>query len=139
MQQAPKFATAFVSPRTRNTTTPGLKAEKIFGVDLTYNLNLPYVKARVSGYYTTFEDQSKVISFYDDTRSSFTNFAMSGIDKRHYGLELGLSVPVWNGLSVDVYKRQVQGLSAPDVRGQQFPGRFQRPPSGLYLHCKITP
>ncbi len=33
----------------------------------------------------------------------------------------------------------VQGLSAPDVRGQQFPGRFQRPPSGLYLHCKITP
>ena len=47
MQQAPKFATAFVSPRTRNTTTPGLKAEKVFGADLTYNLNLPYIKARV--------------------------------------------------------------------------------------------
>lgn len=100
MQQAPKFATAFVSPRTRNTTTPGLKAEKVFAADLTYNLNLPYVKARLSGYYTTIEDQSKVISFYDDTRSSFTNFAMSGIDKRHYGVELGLSVPVWQGLSV---------------------------------------
>ena len=100
IQQAPKFATAFVSPRTRNTTTPGLKAEKVFAADLTYNLNLPYVKARLSGYYTTIEDQSKVISFYDDTRSSFTNFAMSGIDKRHYGLELGLSVPVWQGLSV---------------------------------------
>ena len=100
MQQAPKFATAFVSPRTRNTTTPGLKAEKIFGVDLTYNLNLPYIKARVSGYYTTITDQSKVISFYDDTRSSFTNFAMSGIDKRHYGLEAAVSVPIWNGLSV---------------------------------------
>ena len=100
MQQAPKFATAFVSPRTRNTTTPGLKAEKIFGVDLTYNLNLPYIKARLSGYYTTIADQSKVISFYDDTRSSYTNFAMSGIDKRHYGMELGLSIPIWNGLSV---------------------------------------
>ena len=100
LQQAPKFATAFVSPRTRNTTTPGLKAEKVFGVDLTYNLNLPYIKARLSGYYTTITDQSKVISFYDDTRSSFTNFAMSGIDKRHYGVELGLSVPVWQGLSV---------------------------------------
>ena len=33
----------------------------------------------------------------------------------------------------------VQGLSAAYVRGQRFPGRFQRPPSGLYLHCKITP
>nr|WP_195458169.1 TonB-dependent receptor [Alistipes sp. D31t1_170403_E11] len=100
MQQAPKFATAFVSPRTRNTTTPGLKAEKVFAADLTYNLNLPYVKARLSGYYTTIEDQSKVISFYDDIQRSFTNFAMSGIDKRHYGVELGLSVPVWQGLSV---------------------------------------
>lgn len=100
MQQAPKFSTAFVSPRTRNTTTPGLKAEKIFAADLTYNLSLPFVKARLSGYYTTIEDQSKVISFYDDTNSSFTNFAMSGIDKRHYGVELGISVPVWNGLSV---------------------------------------
>ncbi|MCR2030186.1 TonB-dependent receptor [Alistipes timonensis] len=100
LQQAPKFNTAFVSPRTRNTTTPGLKAEKVFGADLTYNLNLPYIKARLSGYYTTITDQSKVISFYDDTRSSFTNFAMSGIDKEHYGVELGLSVPVWQGLSV---------------------------------------
>ena len=99
MQQAPKFATAFVSPRTRNTTTPGLKAEKVFGADLTYNLNLPYIKARLSGYYTTIEDQSKVISFYDDTRSSFTNFAMSGIDKRYYGLEVGVVVPIWGGIS----------------------------------------
>ncbi len=100
MQQAPKFANSFVSARTRNTTTPGLTTEKIFGVDATYNLNLPYIKARLSGYYTTISDQSKVISFYDDFEHTFTNFAMSGIDKRHYGLELGLSVPVWNGLSV---------------------------------------
>ena len=25
---------------------------------------------------------------------------MSGIDKRHYGLEAAVSVPIWNGLSV---------------------------------------
>lgn len=100
MHEAPKFAAAFVSPRTRNTTTPGISTEKIFGADLTYNLNLPYIKARVSGFYTTVEDQSKVISFYDDFNRSFTNFAMSGIDKRYYGVEVGLQVPVWGGLSV---------------------------------------
>ncbi len=99
-EEAPKFSTAFVSPRTRNTTTPGLSTEKIFSAELTYNLSLPYIKARLSGYYTTIKDQSKVISFYDDSRSSFTNFAMSGIDKEHYGLELGVQVPVWNGISV---------------------------------------
>lgn len=97
---APKFAHAFVSPRTRNSVTPGVDTEKILGADLTYNLNLPFLKARVSGYYTQIEDQTKVISFYDDVERTFTNFAMSGIDKRHYGFELGWDIPVWNGLSI---------------------------------------
>lgn len=100
MQNAPKFVNSFVSPRTRNTTTPGLTAENVLGLDLTYNLNLPYIKARLSGYYTEMTNQAKVISFYDDLRHSYTNFAMSGIDKRYYGVELGVSVPIWNGLSV---------------------------------------
>ena len=100
MQNAPMFNNAFVSARTRNQITPGLEAEKIYGVDLSYNLNTPWVRARVSAYYTQMMDQSKVISFYDDTQSSFTNFAMSGIDKRYMGVELGLSVPIAWGLSL---------------------------------------
>ena len=95
----PQFRDAFVSARTRNTTTPGLDTEKVFGADLTYSVYLPWITARVSGYYTTISDQSKVISFYDDTQSSFTNFAMSGIDKRYYGLEVGVQVPIWGGIS----------------------------------------
>ena len=99
MQDAPTFNTAFVSARTRNQVTPGLKAYTVFGAELTYNLNLPYIKARVSAYYTKMNDLAKVISFYDDTQSSFTNFAMSGIDKRYYGVELGLKVPIAWGLA----------------------------------------
>ena len=99
MQNAPTFNNAFVSARTRNQITPGLKAERIYGVDLTYHLRLPWIKARLSAYYTQMMDQSKVISFYDDTQSSFTNFAMSGIDKRYMGVELGWSVPIAWGLS----------------------------------------
>jgi len=101
MQNAPQFQTAFISARTRNQVTPGLDTEKIFGADLTYSLNLPYLKVRLSGYYTKIDDQSKVISFYDDTQSSFTNFAMSGIDKRYMGLELGVSIPIYMGLSLN--------------------------------------
>ena len=99
MVNPPQFRDAFVSARTRNTTTPGLDSEKVLGVDLSYNLNLPWITARVSGYYTSVADQSKVISYYDDTQSSFTNFAMSGIDKRYYGLEVGVVVPIWGGIS----------------------------------------
>lgn len=101
MQNAPYFNNAFVSSRTRNTVTPGLTTEKVFGADLSYNITLPWIKARISGYYTTVEDQSRVISFYDDTRSSFSNFAMSGIDTRYYGLEVGFTAPIWNGISLN--------------------------------------
>ncbi|MBO5717555.1 MAG: carboxypeptidase regulatory-like domain-containing protein [Alistipes sp.] len=100
IQDAPTFNNAFVSARTRNQLTPGIKAEKMYGFDVTYKLNLPWVRARLSAYYTQMLDQSKVISFYDDTHGSFTNFAMSGIDKRYMGLELGLSVPIAWGLSL---------------------------------------
>ena len=99
-QDAPRFQAAFVSPRTRNQVNPGLSAEKIYSAELTYNLNLPYLKARVSGYYTEMHDCSKVISFYDDTQSSYTNFAMSNIDKRYYGVEVAVNVPIYQGLSL---------------------------------------
>ena len=101
MQNPPSFNNAFVSARTRNQVTPGLDAEKIYGFDVSYNLNTPWIKARLSAYYTQMLDQSKVISFYDDTQSSFTNFAMSGIDKRYMGIEFGMNIPIVWGLSLN--------------------------------------
>ena len=100
MADAPKFAAAFVSPRTRNQSNPGLSTEKIYSGERTYNLNLPYIKARISGYFTQMHDLAKVVSYYDDLQSSFTNFAMSGIDKRYYGVEFGFNVPIWAGISI---------------------------------------
>ena len=100
IQEAPTFQSAFVSPRTRHQATPYISPEKVLSAELAYQLSLPYLQARLSGYYTTISDQAKVISFYDDTQSSFTNFAMSGIDKRYCGVELGVSVPLVAGLSL---------------------------------------
>ena len=101
MQDAPHFQSAFISPRTRNSATPGVAAEKIFGVDLSYNLRLGDIKARISGYYTKIKDQTKVISYYDDVSNTFDNFAMSGIDKRFFGLEVATSIPLYRGLSLN--------------------------------------
>lgn len=100
IQDAPTFNSAFVSPRTRNTVTPGLTPEQAYSAELVYNLNLPYLQARVAGYFTEITNTSKVISFYDDTQSSFTNFAMSNIDKRYMGVEVAVRVPIWNGLAI---------------------------------------
>ncbi len=72
MQQAPQFAAAFLSPRTRNSATPGVDTEKVFGVDASYNLRLGDLKARIAGYYTEITDQTKVLSYYDDVDKTFT-------------------------------------------------------------------
>lgn len=94
IQAAPYFNNSFVSPRTRNSVAPNLTAEKITSVDVNYAVNSPVVRARLTGFYTKIEDRMDLISFYDDTQRSFTNFSMSGIDQMHTGLELGVAVPI---------------------------------------------
>lgn len=91
---APNFNQAFISPRTRNSIVPNLKTKKTLTADLNYAYSNSGYDVRVTGYYTAIKDQSKVMSFYDDAQNSFTNFAMSGIDQRHIGLELGFKVPL---------------------------------------------
>lgn len=101
IQQAPTFQSSFVSPRTRNDITPGLSTEHIFGADLTYDLHVGDFKLRLSGYYTTIEDQARVISFYDDLQRTYTNFAMSDIDSRYMGVEVGFTIPLFSILSLN--------------------------------------
>ena len=91
---APNFNQAFISPRTRNSIVPNLKTNKTLTADLNYAYSNSGYDVRVTGYFTAIKDQSKVMSFYDDAQNSFTNFAMSGIDQRHIGLELGFKVPL---------------------------------------------
>jgi hypothetical protein len=100
MQDAPRFQDAFLSPRTRNSATPGIKTEKTLSVDASYALRLGDFRARVTGYYTRTRDGAKVLSYYDDTESTYSNFAMTGIAKQYFGLEAAVSVPLFAGLSL---------------------------------------
>ncbi|MDR2362360.1 MAG: carboxypeptidase-like regulatory domain-containing protein [Prevotellaceae bacterium] len=94
LNEAPHFQRSMVSPRTRNDFLPGLTTIKTAGIDLNYALRLPWAKMRASGYYTTIRDIANVISFYDDVHRTFANFAMSGIDQLHTGIEIGLEIPL---------------------------------------------
>ncbi len=101
MQNPPAFQDAFLSPRTRNATTPGLSAERVFGIDAAYDLRIGDIKFRAAAYYTYIADQANVLSYYDDVAATYTNFAMSGIDRRHFGIELAASVPLWQELKLN--------------------------------------
>ena len=99
---APTFSQSFISPRTRNTLVPNLETMKTISTDINYQYSNNGYNVRVTGFWTKIMDQTDMMSFYDDTQNSFTNFAMTGIDQRHMGIELGFKVPLpVEGLSVE--------------------------------------
>jgi hypothetical protein len=90
---APKFSMAFLSPRTRNSLMDNLTTIKTFSSDLNWQYIGNGYSARVTAYYTRIMDQTKLMSAFDDLQNAFSNFALSGIDEQHYGVELGVKVP----------------------------------------------
>ena len=90
---APTFSQAFVSPRTRNTIVKDLQTTKTISADLNYRYSSNGYDIRATVFWTKIMDQTDMMSFYDDSQNSFTNFAMTGIDQRHAGFELGFNIP----------------------------------------------
>jgi len=99
---APKFNQAFLSPRTRNSLMEGLTNIKTVSADINYQYSNNGYQIRATGFWTKIMDQSDLMSFYDDSYNSFSNFAMTGIDERHAGVELGFKIPMpfLSGLSL---------------------------------------
>jgi len=98
--KAPNVLNAFVSPRIRNKYVENLKNENIYSADLSYSLNYPALKLRVTAYYTQIMDATKLISFYHDDYASMVNYSISGIDQRHLGVELGAEVKLGSMFSL---------------------------------------
>lgn len=99
--RAPFSRFAFLSPRTRNELVKNTTSEKIQGFEAGYIFRYAGLKGRVSGYYTTFQDQIENNSFYNDQERTFVNFILAGVDKRHQGIELGLEAKITSTLSIE--------------------------------------
>lgn len=100
LTRAPFFRNSYVSSRVRDNVIDGLTSEKITTGDISYILRAPKVKARLSLYYTQFEDQTWSRSFYHDVLRTFVNYTMTGVNTRNAGLEFGLEANVTPTLSV---------------------------------------
>ena len=100
--RAPYFRNAYISPRTRDFTVNNLNSEKIMSGDVNYHFRSKWMKARLSLYYAKFEDQIWARSFYHEDLSTFVNYQMTGVDKVHAGMELGLEVNVTSELSASI-------------------------------------
>jgi len=99
--RAPFFENVYISPRTRDLQQADPASTKIKTVEGGYIMNAPKMKIRLSGYYTAIDDDYNVLSFYHDEYRNFVNYALSNIDKIHFGGELGFEVKVAPGLAVN--------------------------------------
>ncbi|NCI51277.1 TonB-dependent receptor [Sediminibacterium roseum] len=90
MSRPPLFDNVFISPRTRDTKQETIQCESITSAESGFICNAPAVKMRATCYVTSFAKGMNVMTFYHDGYGNFVNYALSGIDKIHYGIEFGL-------------------------------------------------
>lgn len=112
--RAPTFRNSFTSPRTRNSLVGGLTTEKTRGFEAGYLLRNPNIKARITAYVMDFRDQFFNRSFFLDVgaignetilnasgqvfEAGFVNYIMTGIDKRHSGIEAATQIKLMPSL-----------------------------------------
>lgn len=101
MTRSPYFENVYISPRTRNSQQDNVTSETIQTAEAGYIMNAPKFKIRLGGYYTRFRDGMDVMSFYHDTYQNFVNYAINGIDKLHFGGELGVEAKLSQTFTVN--------------------------------------
>lgn len=101
-ESAPLAYNSFVAPRMRNDFVYGLTNEQIWNQELSYKLSLGSVTAKLTGYYTLFDDVVEQSAFYNDMLSNFTYLSMTGLQKKHYGLEAAIVYNVTSSLAINL-------------------------------------
>lgn len=99
---APTLRNSFSNSRQNNNTVIGLTEEKNMNIDGSYIYRTPFIKARVTGYYSLLQDASEISFFYADGislqgRSATTAFVqevLTDVDKRNVGAEVGIEAQV---------------------------------------------
>lgn len=98
----PSLRNSFSNSRQTNATVIDLKEEKSMNFDGSYIFRSPFIKARLTGYYTLLQDASEISFFYADGisvqgRSATTAFVqevLTDVDTRNIGGEFGIEAQV---------------------------------------------
>lgn len=92
LTRAPLLQNAFINPRENNNLVTNLQSETVSTVDLNYYARLPNLTARLSGFYTRFQNTTDVNFFFVNSGvgSDFVQEVITDLDRLHMGLELGV-------------------------------------------------
>ena len=77
-----------------------LKDEKVLSAELGYQVQTPWMKANIIGYYSQIKDATEWQNFYFDDINSFSYVSMTGINKAYYGVEWGVNFKITNDFNI---------------------------------------
>ncbi|MCD2258464.1 TonB-dependent receptor [Psychroserpens luteolus] len=100
--KAPNIRNSFSNARQNNDVVIGLDSEKIQSVDASYIFRSPIIKARLTGFYTGFQDGTDIGFYFTedlaglglDTGDAFVQEVLTNVEKRHIGVEMGIEAQV---------------------------------------------
>ncbi len=93
--KAPNIRNTFANVRQSNMVLQDVDSEKITSVDASYIFRSPTVKARLTGFYSKFEDATETgFYFSENVGNNLVQEAITGIETRRIGGELGIEAQV---------------------------------------------
>ncbi|TYP99607.1 outer membrane receptor protein involved in Fe transport [Tenacibaculum adriaticum] len=102
LTKAPSLRNSFSNSRENNNVVRDLTSEKILSGDFSYILRSPIVQTKVTTYYTKIQNATEIAFYYTDGLSTiqeetnddsgFVQEILTGADKKHFGVELGIEV-----------------------------------------------
>ena len=118
---APLPMNSFVAPRIKNDFVDNLHLEHVFGVEASWNFTYGPLSGVVHAYYTQFRNGVEQTGFYDDSEGRFTYLTMSGVEKKHYGIEAALVLQINSHLSLNLMGTINDARYANNANAQQTP------------------
>ena len=104
LTQAPIIRNSFSNSRENNNIVDNLQSEKVFSTDASYIFRGLIITSRLAGYYTSIKDATEISFYFADgvggDNTAFVQEILSGIEKKHFGLELGLEAQVTSAIKL---------------------------------------
>ncbi len=101
---APTIRNTFSNSRENNNVVLDLQSEKTLSADVSYIFRSPIITSKVTAYYTSIKDATEISFYFADgvggDNTAFVQEILSGINKKHLGLELGIEAQVTSTLNL---------------------------------------
>ncbi|MEP4948270.1 MAG: TonB-dependent receptor, partial [Flavobacteriaceae bacterium] len=104
IEKAPVLQNIFINPRENNDIVAGIQNETISTIDVNYFIRLPDLTGRLSAFHSRFQNTTDVNFFFVDSGvgSDFVQEVVTGLDKLHRGIELGLVYDVSSNVKISL-------------------------------------